>query len=161
MFSRAAEYAVRAVVLLAQLQDQGPVDNKTLAARAQVPPSYLAKVMQSLVGAGIVRSRRGVKGGFSLHQPTSEIRVLDVVNSVDPITRIKGCPLSLQSHCQVLCPMHSRLDQAMAEVESILGASTIAELLADTSRPTPMLETASFLPDRGLCKAPANIEGTG
>ena len=144
MFSQTTEYAVRAVVLLAQLQDQGAVDNKTLAARSQVPPSYLAKIMQCLVGAGIVRSRRGVKGGFSLNRAPTEINVLDVLNSVDPIARIKGCPLGLKSHCRVLCPMHARLDEAMAEVESVLGASTIAELLSDTSRPRPMHETTGF-----------------
>ena len=74
-----------------------------------------------------------------------EITILDIVNAVDPIKRIVGCPLGLESHSKVLCPMHARLDQAMAEVESVLSASTIAELLTDESRPIPMQETVAFL----------------
>lgn len=144
MFSQTAEYAVRAVVMLAHL-NKSLVGAKELAQRAKVPPSYLPKLMQSLVKAGIVYSRRGVGGGFSLRRSPEEITILDVVNAVDPIDRIVGCPLGLASHSKVLCPMHARLDEAMAEVEIVLSASTIAELLTDDSRPVPMEETLRFL----------------
>ncbi|MBX3167813.1 MAG: Rrf2 family transcriptional regulator [Candidatus Eremiobacteraeota bacterium] len=146
MFSQTAEYALRAVVLMAEASSEGGWDNKTLAKQAQVPTSYLAKVLQSLTRAGITRSKRGSKGGFALARPPQEITILEVVNAVDPIARIKKCPLGLRSHCEILCPMHHRLDRAMAEVENVLGNSTIAELLADTSRPKPMQETIRFLP---------------
>lgn len=145
MFSQTTEYAVRAVVMLAHLKAETLVGNKELAERAKVPVSYLPKLMQNLVKAGIVESRRGVGGGFSLIKSPEEITILDIVNAVEPIGRIKGCPLGLESHSKVLCPMHARLDQAMAEVESVLSASTIAELLTDDSRPVPMQETVKFL----------------
>jgi Rrf2 family transcriptional regulator, nitric oxide-sensitive transcriptional repressor len=145
MFSQTTEYAVRAVVLLAQLSEKGPVGNKELAEKSDVPPSYLAKLMQNLVHAGIVASKRGVGGGFHLQKRPEEISILDVVNAVDPIKRIVGCPLGLKSHSKILCPMHARLDQAMAEVEAVLGRSTISELLSDSSRPMPMTETPRFL----------------
>ena len=145
MFSQTAEYAVRAVVMLAHLKKEHLVGAKELAERAKVPSSYLPKLMQNLVKAGIVDSRRGVGGGFSLKRSPDEITILDIVNAVDPIKRIVGCPLGLESHSKVLCPMHARLDQAMAEIESVLSASTIAELLTDESRPIPMQETVAFL----------------
>lgn len=145
MFSQTAEYAVRAVVMLAHLKKETLVGSKELAEQARVPTSYLPKLMQSLAKAGIVNSRRGVGGGFSLRRSPQEITILDIVNAVDPIKRIVGCPLGLESHREILCPMHARLDQAIAEVECVLSASTIAELLTDETRPTPMLETESFL----------------
>ena len=145
MFSQTAEYAVRAVVMLAHLKKESPVGAKELAERAKVPESYLPKLMQSLVKDGIVDSKRGVGGGFSLRKSPAQITILDVVNGVDPLRRILGCPLGLESQSKILCPMHARLDQAMAEVEKVLSASTIAELLTDDSRPVPMEETVKFL----------------
>jgi Rrf2 family protein len=144
MVSQTTEYAIRAVVMLAHLQAKGPVDNRTLAEKSQVPVSYLPKILQCLGRAGLVQSRRGAGGGSVLARSPDQITILDVVNAVEPIPRIKGCPLGLKTHCRVLCPMHARLDKAMAEVESVLGASTVAELLADSSRPLPMMETAGF-----------------
>lgn len=145
MFSKTTEYAVRAVVMLAQLKSDHLVGAADLAERAKVPPSYLPKLMQNLAKAGIVDSKRGVGGGFSLRKSPDEITILDVVNAVDPIHRIEGCPLGLESHSEVLCPMHARLDQAICEVETVLGKSTIAELLTDETRPTPMQESVKFL----------------
>lgn len=150
MFSQSSEYAVRAVVMLAHLQKDSLVGAKELADVAKVPVSYLPKLMQGLARAGIVHSKRGVGGGFSLQMDPNDITILDIVNAVDPIQRITGCPLGLESHSKVLCPMHARLDQAMAEVEKVLSASTIAELLTDQSRPTPMLETERFLRSQEL-----------
>jgi Rrf2 family nitric oxide-sensitive transcriptional repressor len=144
MFSQTAEYAVRAVVMLAYLEND-LVGSKELAEKAKVPGSYLPKIMQNLAKTGIVHSKRGVGGGFSLAKGPEQITILDIVNAVDPIKRIVGCPVGLESHSKVLCPVHARIDQAMAEVESVLSASTIAELLTDQSRPTPMRETARFL----------------
>jgi len=133
--------------MLAQCHEQGPVGSALLAQRAQVPPSYLAKILQNLAKAGIVISRRGASGGFILARTPEEVTILDVVQSVDPIHRITKCPLNLDSHCEVLCPMHANLDAAIAEVQGILGSSTIAELLGDKSRPSPMVETIRFLKD--------------
>jgi Rrf2 family protein len=144
MVSQTTEYAIRAVVMLAHLQARGPVDNRTLAQKSQIPVSYLPKILQSLGRSGLTRSKRGVGGGSVLLRPAEQITILDIVNAVDPIPRIKGCPLGLKTHCRRLCPMHDRLDKAMAEVESVLGASTVAELLADESRPLPMMETDRF-----------------
>lgn len=145
MFSQTIEYAVRAVIMLAYLEEQGPVGNTVLAERSQVPPSYLSKVLQGLVKSGIVSSRRGVGGGFKLARSPEEITILDIVNAVDPIARIRGCPLGLESHSKVLCPMHARLDEAMKQVEEVLARSTVAELLLDPDRPIPMVETVAFL----------------
>jgi len=145
MFSLTTQYAIRAVILLAYEPAGGSLGNGTLAEQAQIPPAYLSKVLQGLARSRIVESRRGVGGGYRLLKNPEEITLLDVVNAVEPIPRIQGCPLNLKSHSQRLCSVHARLDEAMAQVEKVLSDATIADLLREPSRPRPLLETAAFL----------------
>jgi len=139
MISQTAEYALRAVVWLAS-HDQGPLGAPRIAAGARVPAGYLAKVMQMLARAGLVASSPGRSGGFQLTRPATEISVLDVVDAVDPIGRITSCPLGLASHGDRLCPLHRRLDQAMAEVQAAFARSTIAELITGEGELVPLCE---------------------
>ena len=140
MFSQTVEYALRAVVYLAQHQAEGAVGNRTIAEATQVPPSYLSKVLHDLAAAEILVSRRGVGGGFQLRPRPEDLSVLDVVNAVDPLQRITGCPLSLDSHCEQLCPMHARLDETLASMEKTLGESTIREVMFNAGSPQPLID---------------------
>lgn len=138
MFSQTVEYALRAVVYLAQHADDGPIDSSRIAEATQVPPSYLAKILQDLARTAVLTSKRGVGGGFQLARSPDDLSVLDVVNAVEPLQRITGCPLSLPAHCRQLCPMHARLDEACALVEATLRRSPIREMMFDPSRPRPL-----------------------
>ncbi|MCG8652739.1 MAG: Rrf2 family transcriptional regulator [Pirellulales bacterium] len=138
MFSQTVEYALRAVVYLARHQQDGPIGNRVIAEATQVPTSYLSKILHDLAASGILSSRRGVGGGFQFAHSPDELSVLDVINAVDPLGRIKGCPLSLPSHCEQLCPMHARLDESLAMMEKTLGASTIGEMMFDPTLPLPL-----------------------
>lgn len=128
MISQTAEYALRAIVYLA---DQGGVACTTaqIAKATLVPAGYLAKVMQGLSRAGVVNSQRGLNGGFKLTRDPKEMSILTVVNAVDPIRRFPECPLGIPSHGRRLCPLHDRLDQAAAAVEKTFDETTVAELL--------------------------------
>ncbi len=128
MISQTAEYALRAIVFLAD-QEGNPRTNVQIAEATKIPVGYLAKVMQGLVRAQLVNSQRGLNGGFTLCRDSQGITVLEVVNSVDPIQRIHVCPLNLPSHGTTLCPLHRRLDDAAALVEDAFQTTTIAELL--------------------------------
>jgi Rrf2 family protein len=132
MFSQTAEYALRAVVYLAS-QAGAAQTTQQIAEATRVPAGYLSKVMQGLTRAGLVHSQRGLHGGFTLTRPAEELTVLDVIEAVDPIRRIRSCPLGIKGHVN-LCPLHRRLDQAMALVEDALRQSTIAELLVEPER---------------------------
>jgi Rrf2 family protein len=129
MISQTAEYALRAVVYLAAQ----PAESRTvqqIAEATRVRAAYLSKVMQGLSRAGLVHSQRGLHGGFTLTTPPDRLTVYDVVQAVDPIRRITSCPLGLKGHIN-LCPLHRRLDNAMALVEKALKESTLAELLTE------------------------------
>ena len=139
MFSQKVEYALRAVVHLAH---QVPAARTTeqIAAATRVPQAYLAKILQGLTHAGVVRSQRGIGGGVSLVKEPSRLTLLEVVDAVDPIQRIKECPLGLASHGVRLCPLHKRLDQAMASVEDAFRRTTLAEVLAEPTESIPLCD---------------------
>ena len=69
-----------------------------------------------------------------MERAPNEISVLDVVNAVDPVRRIESCPLELAHHDEELCPLHRRLNAAIALVEESFGATRISELLQDPER---------------------------
>jgi Rrf2 family protein len=142
MFSQTVEYALRAVVQLAYVSPESST-TASLAEVTKVPPAYLAKVLQALVKAGIATSQRGVGGGVSLARDPSRLTILDIVNAVDPIRRIKTCPLNLKTHGTRLCPLHRRMDAALAQVEQAFGSTTLAEVLDDRSRIKPLCESES------------------
>ena len=141
MFSQTSEYALRAVVWLAQHAEDGPVGNQTIADETQVSPSYLAKILQALAKAELVSSRRGAGGGFELLGDANDVTVLDVINAVDPIQKFDDCPLKLISHKKMRCPMHASMNEATAKVEEVLSSHSIADLLNDTIRPKPMTDS--------------------
>ncbi len=128
MISQTAEYALRAVVFLAE-HTQGRWTTQQIAEVTQVPTGYLAKVMQNLARAGVVDSQRGVHGGFTLHKKPEQLTILEVIQAVDPIQRIRECPLHLEAHAERLCPLHKRLDETMAMIEDAFGDSRLSELL--------------------------------
>jgi Rrf2 family protein len=139
MFSQTVEYALRAAVDLASRGGE-PATTEDVARRTQVPVAYLAKILQGLARAGIVKSQRGVGGGVALAKAPEELTILEVVNAVDPIRRIRTCPLKLSSHGTRLCPLHRRVDNALATVEAAFGGTTLAEVLAEPSASVPLCE---------------------
>ena len=138
MFSQTVEYALRAVVCLAQ--NEVPLTALQIATRTQVPASYTSKVLQSLGRAGLISATRGIGGGYILSIPPEELSILRVVNAIDPLKRIRNCPLGLSTHGTNLCPLHARLDKVMADAEQAFRSTTVAELLTGPSHATPLCE---------------------
>jgi Rrf2 family protein len=91
--------------------------------------------MQQLVRAGILISQRGLGGGFSLARPASELSVYEVVQAVDPVSRILECPLKLPEHKEELCALHRRLDDVMEMVEHSFRLTSVADLLKKPTFP--------------------------
>jgi Rrf2 family protein len=138
MLSKTAEYALRAVVWLARERD-APASADYLAEHTDVPRRYLHKVLQDLAGAKLVRSQSGPGGGYALARSPEKITILDVVNAVAPLERIRHCPLGLSSHTR-LCPLHKELDKAYAATEKAFASVVIARLLSSTEAIMPLCE---------------------
>ncbi len=130
MISQTAEYALRAVAFLGSQVGQ-PVTTQRIAVVTHVPAGYLSKVLQLLGKAGLVGAQRGLRGGYVLARPLDELTVLDVINAVDPLERIVRCPLGLAAHQGHLCPLHRRIDEGIALIESLFRQTTVAQLLSE------------------------------
>lgn len=128
MISQTAEYALRAVVFLANQQGT-PVNRRELAEAIQVPSDYLTKVLQDLDRAGLVSAQRGPGGGYCLEAPPDELSIYDVVTVVSSLPRIESCPLRLKEHPH-LCPLHRKLDDAAKQMEEAFRTTMIEELVS-------------------------------
>ena len=147
MIPKTAEYALRAAVWLAGMPDQNESADH-LAERTKIPRRYLHKVLQDLVRANLVRSQSGPGGGYGLALSPAKITILDVVNAVAPIERIRACPLGLPTHT-TLCPLHKELDRVFERTEQALSHVTLAQLLRSTSPIVPLCDIAEMAVDLG------------
>lgn len=152
MLSQTTEYALRAVTFLAR-NASAPRTSREIAAGTKVPPAYLSKVLRGLSRAGVVLAQRGLRGGFQLAKPAEELTLLEVVNGVEPMRRLKSCPLGLVSHGVNLCPLHRRLDRLIGQVAKELESTTLAQVLAEPSRSVPLCPFPTRL------RAPGQVRG--
>lgn len=140
LISEDSEYGLRAVVWMAQRPGQAH-KVRQIAQGTRSAPGYLVKVLKSLCKAGILSAQRGSRGGFALQRHPRQLSVLDIINSVDFLERVRCCPLALQTHGANLCPMHRRIDDALTSIEVSFARSTIQDLLDDPSASKPMCES--------------------
>ncbi|OYW19194.1 MAG: transcriptional regulator [Planctomycetales bacterium 12-60-4] len=126
MFSQTVEYALRAVVFLADRAPRACTTDQ-ISEVTKVPKPYLSKVLQGLARGGVVQTQRGVGGGVTLVKSPEDLTILEVVNAVEPIQRIRTCPLGLSSH-------------GLASVENAFRETTLAEILAEPTTSIPLCE---------------------
>ena len=138
MLPKTAEYALRTMACLARDPEQAASADQ-IAEQTKVPRRYLHKVLQDLVRAELVRSRSGPGGGYSLAVAAKKVSILDVVNAVAPLERIRECPLGLQTHTS-LCPLHKELDRAYAATEKAFAGVTLEQLLKSRDKIVALCE---------------------
>jgi Rrf2 family protein len=130
--TRKGEYAIRGIIYLAQ-QPPGRVSLVSeIAAGAEVPQSFLAKIFQSFAKLGLVTSARGTGGGFILARPASAITLREVVEAVEGPIVPNRCLLG--SACDkggVPCMAHTVWRRVQTEVVNILDGVTIESLARD------------------------------
>lgn len=89
--TRQTEYAIKGLQELARRDQDAPVQLKVIAGSCEVSEAFLAKIFQMLAQAGIVKSHRGVKGGFSLGRPAGEISLREVVEICEGGIALNHC----------------------------------------------------------------------
>jgi Rrf2 family protein len=127
--TRAADYAVRVMIHMAGLPVGTTVRLRSIATAVAVPESFLAKVLQILAHAGMVSSRRGPDGGFSLPAESLQLTMLDVVAAVDGPVQLNNC-LGENGSCdrKDWCPAHTVWAEAQIELLKALSRNSLAEL---------------------------------
>lgn len=134
--TRAADYAVRVMIHLATLAPGTRVNRNTLATAAEVPPQFLAKVLQSLGRARLIAAHRGTSGGFALAVPAEQVSVLRIVEAVEGPIQLNVCVgPGIGCNRQEWCPAHLVWLEAQAALAQVLKNASIAKLASQTVLP--------------------------
>jgi Rrf2 family protein len=132
--STRGDYACRALLSLTLHADvSGPTSVRDIADRTGLPQPYLEQILLALKGAGLVRSKRGVGGGYILARDPAEIRLADIVSAVDgPITLGDFGQPHQDGACdhEGQCVLLEIWDQAGARMRDYLGSYTLAAVAA-------------------------------
>jgi Rrf2 family transcriptional regulator, nitric oxide-sensitive transcriptional repressor len=132
MFSTTVEYALRAAVYLASKYGQSSTTEE-VAEHTQVPGAYLAKILQGLSRAGLVRSQRGVGGGVSLAKSPEVLTVLDIINAVEPFRRLSTEALGKPKVDAFLSGLHECIHDVINNAELKFGQKKLTELLQNAN----------------------------
>ena len=101
IYSRSAEYAIRALGRLGELPEGGQLMARIIAEEEGLPAFFLAKTLQSLARQGLLRSAKGPTGGFALNKPAEKIRLLDIVAAIDGLEDLEAAGAGLPGFRQV------------------------------------------------------------
>ncbi len=128
IYSKSSEYAFRALTYLAIHSDRTSMV-KDIAQAESLPAHFLAKILQNLCRAGLVRSFRGPTGGFQLDRPANQITLYDVVHAIEHLSLEERCAVGLeQCRDDVPCPMHDMFKGLRQRILRYLKDNTIADL---------------------------------
>ena len=110
--NQATDYAFRLVLHLALLPEGGIANGNAISEQERIPPRFLLKIVRYLTKAGIVKSYRGVDGGFALAQPSADISLLDIIKAMEGPIAIHRCLEDRETcskRCSEECPVHAAL----------------------------------------------------
>ncbi len=127
--TRGGEYAVRAMTYLARFPEGHVASLRDIGQSQDIPESFLAKILQSLVHAGLAVSQRGAHGGFALARPAADITMRDVIEAVDGPIALNVCALSPED-CRRSrdCEIHKTWMRAQGELMDVLDGVTLKSL---------------------------------
>ena len=128
--SAKADYAVRASAELAAA-GEGPVKGERLAEAQDIPLQFLEHILLELKHHGIVRARRGAKGGYWLARPADEVTIADIVRAVEgPIAHVQSTPPEAVSYRGNAEPLQEVWIAVRASLRAVLEEVTLADLVA-------------------------------
>lgn len=142
MLSQTAEYALRAAVCLAQNPEES-LTTSEMSQLIKVPEPYLSKVLHDLARGGIVSSKRGPHGGYTLSRPINQLSIMTIIRVVDPVhlQQIESCPLKLNSHKTHLCALHRKINNGISQMEEVYRNATIHTILEERAKTIPLRES--------------------
>lgn len=123
--TRQADYAVRAVLYLAQLGPGGQASTAQIARAQNIPLTFLAKIVSQLAASGVVRATRGARGGVALARAADSISLLEIVEAIDGPMALNECVsdpdnCALGDNCavrEVWCETQSQLVTKLAQTK--------------------------------------------
>jgi len=128
-YSKATNYALHTIVYLALLPSGKTIGVKPLAEVQKVSPTYLSKVLTTLVKSGFIESVTGVNGGYKLIKDVKEISFLDIIHAIEGTSSLFNCSLDHTKHNRENCLIEKVMNEAEQKMEDYLGSQTIEDLV--------------------------------
>jgi Rrf2 family protein len=133
LITRASEYAILSLILLSK--SDKPQDSESLSRELSISKSFLAKILQSLAKKGILKSFKGVNGGFTLSADAKNISMLDIMSCVEgKAPAVFDCAASLEdcpSDTASICSIWPFLNKLQGKIDSFLAELTLADILEE------------------------------
>ncbi len=154
----AGDYAIRAMIHLASLPENQSALRSEISRTQRIPLSFMAKILRRLVQARLLRSARGVNGGFALARPPSEITLLDVVEAIEGPIALTQCASEGQPcNWSGECPGSLVWPEVQKSMKEILEGTTL-ECLVGASRRNGRI---AFLPGEDLPGEEEEVQAIG
>lgn len=151
IYSSAAEYAIRGLVYLARHTSDEFVSLKEIARQEDLPLCFMSTIFQRLVRQGMLRSRKGLRGGFRLRLDPGAIRLVDVVDALDRNPCYGQCAMGY-AECseEHPCAMHDGWSALRTAIRDCLRRKTIRDLakLHTVKRPAARTYRRGRVPHR-------------
>lgn len=127
--SRKVDYALRAIIYLSSQTAGRPVPVKEIASHRRIPRKFLEKIIQDLIRAGMVKSHRGVHGGYTLAMTPDRVSFRDVIEAVEGPISINVC-VTERRDCSVLssCNMQRIWQEGQRRMLEFFADTTLADL---------------------------------
>jgi len=131
LFTKSTAYALQALIELSKYDK--PMDVNTLSEKTEIPKPFLAKLLQNLSKKNVIKSYKGVHGGFLLHKKPEEIKILDIFKAMEDKESLVFYCSSHYQNCtrdrSLICstfPFFSKLEK---EIEKIINKYTLADVI--------------------------------
>nr|WP_321268341.1 Rrf2 family transcriptional regulator [uncultured Sulfurimonas sp.] len=131
LITRASEYAILSLIVLSKAEL--PIDSETLSNQLSIPKSFLAKILQSLAKKNILKSYKGVNGGFTLIKEPKDITMLEIMSAVEgKAPTVFDCSPSLQNcpkNKAELCSIWPFLNKLQGKIDHFLADISLDDIL--------------------------------
>jgi len=129
MFSKTCEYAIRAMIFIAQKSKDGSkVGIKEIAKGIDSPEHFIAKILQELGRKGLLQSMKGPTGGFYLEKEDLSRTLAEIVKVIDGDKLFTGCGLGLKQCSETHpCPIHHEFKKVRKGIQNVLEKAKLGE----------------------------------
>lgn len=132
LYTKSAEYAIQALIYLAEIDAQKPIMVRQIAEAYEIPQQFLAKIAQTLGKHQLLKATRGRKGGVNLARPANEIYVHQIVYAIDGAPpEEEECVIGINKCSdEAPCPFHSRWKIIREDIRDMLMSENLEQLAA-------------------------------
>ncbi|OGU14389.1 MAG: hypothetical protein A2X61_12920 [Ignavibacteria bacterium GWB2_35_12] len=130
LLSKSCLYGLRTAIYFAKHTENGYIPISEIAKELEIPPDFLAKILQKLTRKKLMNSLRGVKGGVKLGKPPGKISLYDIIQAIDGDNIFRKCFLGLEECSEETpCPLHDNWKEFRVNLSEMLKSSSLNYLI--------------------------------